>query len=631
MLSFKSKLAVITGAASGIGRALAFALGKEGAVLALADINAQELNAVKEELEKAGVTSVLSHVLDVADEAAWQDFAATIETQLGMADLLFNNAGISRIGRFEHTSSDAFAKVMDINYWGVVYGTRAFLPQIKLRQGAFINISSLFGLVGVPGNAHYCSSKFAVRGFNESIRQEFADFGVHVASVHPGGVNTNIVKSADFDEGAEHREALLGRLHENALTMPPEKAASIILEGLRRKKHRILVGNDAKFMSFVQRLLPSSYPSILRRLTKPDESLAPEAGPIVANLTAPSLRSRLLSKLIRLTFKKKFSDTDKEWDLVKLRNGMAGKIIPRVPKGIVTEDVDVSINETITLKGQWQWPSDVQCDHTVLYLHGGGYAFCSVKTHSNMTMSWAKQAGAKLFSLEYRLAPEHPYPAALEDALAAYQWLLDQGIEASKIVMAGDSAGGGLSAALLLKLKELKLPQPAGAILLSPWVDLAATGASLDANTDSCAFFTGDMIRKGYELYAPDEDLENPFVSPLYGDLSGLAPLRIYVGSTEALEDDGLRFYAKAAAAGVDVELRVWNDQPHAWPVLAPFVPEASAVVSEMAEYSRQKTSGAAAGSEAARNEVTSELSNKDVQPSAGVCATEVSAVEGGI
>ncbi|GAA6151472.1 SDR family NAD(P)-dependent oxidoreductase [Pseudoteredinibacter isoporae] len=594
MIRFKSRLAVITGAGSGIGRALALALAKEGASLALADINEDSVAAVAQEAEAAGAPSAKHWVLDVVDENAWLAFADEVEQALGMADLLFNNAGIARVGRFEHTESPAFQKVVDVNFWGVVYGTRAFLPQIKLRQGVFVNISSLFGLIGVPGNTHYCASKFAVRGFNESIRQEFAEFGVHVASVHPGGVSTNIANSAEFDEGNESREELLKRSNEKFLVMPPEKAADIILTGVRKRKHRILVGNDAKILSFFQRLLPASYPKVLKRFLGEDNRSALDPGPIQARLDAPSLRSRFFSWTIRKNFKAKFSDTSKPWDSAKIRAAVNKASRLKSMPDVVCDDVDIAGDDgQAAVRGQWQRPKSGDCSHTILYLHGGGYVFCSIKTHANMTRAWAEQAGAQLFSVDYRLAPENPYPAALEDALAAYEYLLEQGIDASSIVVAGDSAGGGLSTALLLKLKAQGLPMPAGALLLSPWVDLAGTGASLQANTESCAFFTGDMIRNAAEHYVGDDDPLNPFISPLYGELSDLPPLRIYVGNTEVLEDDSLRIFDKAQEAGVDAELRVWNDQPHVWPVFYPFFPEAKQTVAEMAEFSRRITRSA--------------------------------------
>lgn len=591
MISFKSRVAVITGAGSGIGRALAVALAKEGATLALADIDQENLLAAVDEVRAAGAERVQQWALDVVDEQAWQQFAEDVKQEFGMADLLFNNAGIARMGRFEHTESDSFQKVVDVNFWGVVYGTRAFLPQIKLRQGAFVNISSLFGLIGMPGNTHYCASKFAVRGFNESIRQEFAEFGVHVASVHPGGVHTNIANSAEFDEGAEDREALLKRSNEKHLVMPPAKAADIILSGVRKRKHRILVGNDAKLLSFFQRLLPSSYPKIIAWFLRDEDSPKLEPGPLQARLDAPSLRSRFFSWTIRKNFKGKFADTSRPWEPAKIRAAVDKTSRLKSMPNVLCEDVEHDRGEGLPpLKGQWQKPKSISSTHTVLYLHGGGYVFCSVKTHANMTRAWAEQAGGQVFSVDYRLAPEHPYPAALEDALAAYEHLLEQGIEPKSIVVAGDSAGGGLSLALLLKIKALGLPMPAGSLLLSPWTDLTGSGASLQANSEACAFFTGDMIRNGADHYVAEADASDPFVSPLFGDLSGLPPMRIYVGNTEVLEDDSLRLFAKAQEAGIEAELRVWNDQPHVWPVFYPFFPEAKMTVAEMAQYSKGLT-----------------------------------------
>ena len=374
--------------------------------------------------------------------------------------------------------------------------------------------------------------------------------------------------------------------------MPPAKAVEIILSGVRKRKHRILVGNDAKLLSFFQRLLPAFYPKIIARFLKDDDSPKLEPGPVQARLVAPSLRSRFFSWTIRKNFKSKFSDTSRPWEPAKIRAAVDKTSRLKSMPNVLCEDVEHDRGEDLApVKGQWQRPKAISPSHTILYLHGGGYVFCSVKTHANMTRAWAEQAGGQVFSVDYRLAPEHPYPAALEDALAAYEYLLDQGVEPQSIVVSGDSAGGGLSLALLLKIKDLGLPMPAAALLLSPWTDLTGGGASLQANSDACAFFTGDMIRNGADHYVAEADAEDPFISPLNGDLSGLPPMRIYVGNTEVLEDDSLRLFAKAQEAEVEAELRVWNDQPHVWPVFYPFFPEAKLTVAEMAAYSKALTS----------------------------------------
>ena len=591
-MNFKSRVVVITGAASGIGRAIALNMAAQGAKLALVDINQDDLLAVVTEAEQAGSPEVYSQSLDVSQEPQWVDFATAVKTSLGNADVVFNNAGIARTGTFEEISSVDFEAVMNVNYWGMVYGTRAFLSQVKLRQGSFVNVSSLFGLIGVHGQAAYCSSKFAIRGFNESIRQEFAEFGVNVVSVHPGGIKTNIAKNALEHEGNEQAEELNKKAQETMLVMPPERAAEIIIKGLVRKQARVLVGNDAKFMSFMQRCLPSSYPDFMALLLKMKKSELIEAevpAAVQAHLKAPSLRSRFFSWLLKSQFKKKMSAAGNAWDLDELRPLLDKTAMKKTPAGMVKEEIQAANQDDRVVKGEWQYDSAQSHDHTILYLHGGGYAFCSVATHRAMTMAWAKAAGAKVFSVDYRLAPENPYPAALEDALAAYQWLLEQGIAADKIIVAGDSAGGGLSLALLLKLKAQGLAQPAAALLLSPWTDLAATGVSLEANEATCAMFTAGMIRDGADFYAAEHDKTDPFISPLYGDLSGLAPMRIYVSNTEVLADDSLRFFEKAEQAGVDAELRVWQGQPHVWPVFYGKIPEAKQVVVEMAEYSRAK------------------------------------------
>jgi len=585
---------VVTGAASGIGRAIALNLAAQGAKLALVDVNEQALAEVVAEAEQAGAPQVYSQQLDVTKKSQWKQFAAAVKSTLGNADVVFNNAGIARTGNFEDISPTEFEAVMDVNYWGMVYGTRAFLAQVKLRQGSFVNVSSLFGLIGVYGQAAYCSSKFAIRGFNESIRQEFAEFGVHVASVHPGGIRTDIVKNALEHEGNEQAEELSKQAQETALVMPPEQAAEIIINGLSKRKARILVGNDAKLLSFVQRCMPTLYPKFMKLImnfkgAEPDEVFQ---GRVQANLAKPSWRSRFISWVLKKQFKQKMAGKagDGSWEPQALRQLLEKTVPKKSPKGMVKEVVNAVNQAQLLVKGEWHYcPEQVQ-DHTILYLHGGGYAFCSVGTHRAMTMAWAKAASAKVFSVDYRLAPENPYPAALEDALAAYQWLLEQDIPANKIVISGDSAGGGLTAALLLKLKEQNIAQPAAAILLSPWTDLAATGASLDANEDSCAMFTGDMIRTGADFYVGEGEKTDPFISPWYGNLKELPPMRIYVSNSEVLADDSLRFYEKAEAAGVDAQLRVWQGQPHVWPVFVGKIPEAKQVVEEMADYSRTQT-----------------------------------------
>ncbi|HSC83747.1 MAG TPA: SDR family oxidoreductase [Pseudomonas sp.] len=261
-----NKKVVITGAGSGIGRELALQLAARGCTLGLADINQQGLDETLIKARLAGAGALLAQTLDVSDAAQVDAFAEQVQGSFGGLDVLINNAGVTRFGDFASTSPEAFRKVLDVNFWGVVHGSRAFLPALRASRGSLVNISSLFGLIGVPGQAHYCASKFAVRGFTEALRQELRDDGVHVACVHPGGVRTSIASNASFDRVVADQAELVRKLEQNTLKLPAEAAARIIIEGIDRRRERILVGRDAQFIDLLQRLLPSAHGGLIRRL-----------------------------------------------------------------------------------------------------------------------------------------------------------------------------------------------------------------------------------------------------------------------------------------------------------------------------------------------------------------------------
>ncbi len=222
---------------------------------------------------------------------------------------------------------------------------------------------------------------------------------------------------------------------------------------------------------------------------------------------------------------------------------------------------------------------------TVLYLHGGAYLFCSPRTHRSITAFLARHVPARVLVPDYRLAPEHPFPAALEDALACYRWLLRQGIAAHEVALAGDSAGGGLALAALLALKSGKEPLPAAAACLAPWTDLAGTGASVLSNSETDAWVYGEAVVLGARLYLGNTSATHPLASPLYGDLSGLPPLLIHASESELLRDDALRLADKARSAGVKVRLRMWRGLPHVWQAFVPFIPEARESLEEIAAF----------------------------------------------
>ena len=265
MKIYEDKICVITGAASGIGRALAISLAESGAQLALSDINAEGLSETVTMV--GGANRVMSDVFDMADAKDVADYAGKVESTLGKADYVFNVAGLTRVGQFVDTPLESMEKVMDVNFWGVVRMTKAFMDQILATTGTVVNISSVFGLIGYAGQTHYCASKFAVRGFTETLAQELKGTGVSVCCVHPGGVATNVARNATIDKMPFEdvtREELDANFDKMAITSP-EKAAKIILKGAAKKKRRILIGGDARYISIVSRLFPTSYTWLLEK------------------------------------------------------------------------------------------------------------------------------------------------------------------------------------------------------------------------------------------------------------------------------------------------------------------------------------------------------------------------------
>ena len=259
-LEFAGKTAVITGAASGIGRALAVDLAERGCNLALADINEDALTEVANALA-SNERKVTATRLDVGRRGDIADFADKVRVEHGEAHLLFNNAGVAAGGTFEQLSEENFEWLVSINFWGPIRMTRAFLPLMHESGGGHItNISSIFGVIAPAGQTAYSASKFGVRGFSDALRHEMAGSDISVTTVHPGGVNTNIAKSARMSEAAteDEVEAGLQQAAQN-LVMPPREAAGIILRGVERRKPRVLVGKDAHVLHWMERFMPSNY------------------------------------------------------------------------------------------------------------------------------------------------------------------------------------------------------------------------------------------------------------------------------------------------------------------------------------------------------------------------------------
>jgi monoterpene epsilon-lactone hydrolase len=255
-----------------------------------------------------------------------------------------------------------------------------------------------------------------------------------------------------------------------------------------------------------------------------------------------------------------------------------------------------AVPESVNADGvpaEWSTPPGANTGHVILYMHGGGYQMGSPLTHRVIVARMARAASARALSIDYRLAPEHPFPAALEDAIAAYKWLRRQGIDANRIAFAGDSAGGGLAIATMVAVRYSGDPLPAAAVCMSPGTDFAMEGESIHRCADLDPFVQRkDLVAYGQRYLGPDRDLKTPLASPLYADLHGLPPILIMVGSWEVLLDDSTRFADRARKAGVDVDLQVWEEMVHGWPSFAPLFPEAEQAIQVMGEYIRRRTGG---------------------------------------
>ncbi len=266
MNSFINKVAAITGAGSGIGRALALNLAGQGCNLAIADVNAAGLKETAEAARQHGV-KVLETVVNVADRAAVHAWADEVVREFGKVNLIFNNAGVAHAGTVEGSDYAEYEWIMNINFWGVMHGTKAFLPYLKATgDGHIINISSIFGLFAQPGMSAYNATKFAVRGFTEALRQELDmdACGVSASCVHPGGIKTNIAKTARMNDSlskvtGQDADTARSQFHDQLLRTTPEKAAEVILNGVRRNQRRILIGGDAVATDLMQRSLPALY------------------------------------------------------------------------------------------------------------------------------------------------------------------------------------------------------------------------------------------------------------------------------------------------------------------------------------------------------------------------------------
>jgi phosphinothricin tripeptide acetyl hydrolase len=234
---------------------------------------------------------------------------------------------------------------------------------------------------------------------------------------------------------------------------------------------------------------------------------------------------------------------------------------------------------------EWTDAEGARDDAAIVYLHGGGYVMGSIATHRGLCARLSQAARARVLSVDYRLGPEHPHPAAVDDAVAAVRFVRESGVAPRRTAIAGDSAGGGLTLATLVALRDAADPLPAAGLCISPWTDLALSGASIATKAAEDPMVRGADLKLMADAYLAGRDAKTPLASPLYADLGGLPPLLLQVGSAEVLLDDAVRMVERASKAGVSADLRVWQDMFHVWHAFAQILPEGQQAVDEMAAF----------------------------------------------
>lgn len=285
----------------------------------------------------------------------------------------------------------------------------------------------------------------------------------------------------------------------------------------------------------------------------------------------------MLSKMQKEDINKRIGESRER--LEKLRE------LVKLPDDVNIENINIE-----DIPAVWLSLPNSNRENVILYFHGGGYISGSLRTHDDLVMRICRASKARALIINYRLAPEHPYPAALEDSVKAYKWLIEtEKIAPQKIIIAGDSNGGGLTISTLMKIRDLGIKLPAAGVCLCPLTDSALTGESMKTKAQVDVFFTFYDYALSVESYVGEDDPKNPYISPLYGDLSGLPPLLIQVATADRIMDDGIRIAKKAEKAGVEVSLQVWDDMIHVFQAFAVWAPESQEAIEAIGEYMSKK------------------------------------------
>jgi monoterpene epsilon-lactone hydrolase len=294
-------------------------------------------------------------------------------------------------------------------------------------------------------------------------------------------------------------------------------------------------------------------------------------------------------------------------DLIELRKLIAANPLPTNLEALrlavdsdserfpLDPDINVErVSVAIGVSAEWTWTEAADPARVVLYLHGGGYVFGSILSHRHLVAEIGRTSGSRTLAIDYRLSPENPFPAAVDDALASYRFLLEEGFEPRHIAFAGDSAGGGLVVSTLVAIKEAGLPQPACGWVISPWVDMEASGETFVSRADADPMVKREIIVNFAQAYLNGADPRSPFASPIYADLRGIAPLLIHVGASEVLLDDSLKLARTAGAADVSVRLEIWPEMIHIWHVFHRILADGRKAVQAGAKFLREAMDGRA-------------------------------------
>jgi monoterpene epsilon-lactone hydrolase len=288
-------------------------------------------------------------------------------------------------------------------------------------------------------------------------------------------------------------------------------------------------------------------------------------------------------------------------DLIELRKMIAANPLPTNLEALrlavdsdserfpLDPDINVErVSVAIGVSAEWTWTEAADPARVVLYLHGGGYVFGSILSHRHLVAEIGRASGSRTLAIDYRLSPENPFPAAVDDALASYRFLLEEGFEPRRIALAGDSAGGGLVVSTLVAIKQAGLPQPACGWVISPWVDMEATGETFVSRAGADPMVKREMIVNFAQAYLNGADPRSAFASPIYADLRGTAPLLIHVGASEVLLDDSLKLARTAGAADVSVRLEIWPEMIHVWHVFHRILGDGRKAVQVGAKFLRE-------------------------------------------